>query len=69
MTNLLVDTWREKVKIVPIILKTINRSKSQTLRVRIRSFSGPHFTVFSPNAGKHGPEKLVYGHFLRCEID
>ena len=26
--------------------------------VRIRSFSGPHFLVFSPNAGKYGPEKL-----------
>ena len=25
---------------------------------RIRSFSGPYFPVFSPNAAKHGPEKL-----------
>ena len=26
--------------------------------VRICSFSGPYFPVFSPNAGKYGPEKL-----------
>ena len=24
--------------------------------VRIRSYSGPYFSVFSPNAGKCGPE-------------
>ena len=24
--------------------------------VRIRSYSGPHFPVFSPNVGKYGPE-------------
>ena len=23
-------------------------------------FSGPHFSVFSPNAGKFGPEKTPY---------
>ena len=28
--------------------------------VRIRSFSGPYFPVFSPNAGKYGPEKTPY---------
>ena len=26
--------------------------------VQIWSFSGPYFPVFSPNAGKYGPEKL-----------
>ena len=26
--------------------------------VRIRSLSGPYFLVFTPNARKHGPEKL-----------
>ena len=26
--------------------------------VRIRSFSGPYFPVFSPNARKYGQEKL-----------
>ena len=32
-------------------------------------YSGPHFTafglntVFSPNAGKYGPENAEYGHF------
>ena len=48
--------------------------------VRIRSFSGPYFpafeliqtdtpylSVFSPNAGKRGPEKNKYGHFSRSE--
>ena len=28
--------------------------------VQIRSFSGPHFPVFSPNTGKYGPEKNLY---------
>ena len=28
--------------------------------VQIRSFSGRHFPVFSPNAGKYGPEKTLY---------
>ena len=28
--------------------------------VQIRRFSGPHFSVFSPNTGKHGPEKTLY---------
>ena len=28
--------------------------------VRIRSFSGPYFPVFSPNAGKYGLEKTPY---------
>ena len=28
--------------------------------VRIRSFSGPYFPVFTPNAGKYGPEKTPY---------
>ena len=38
--------------------------------VCIRSYSGPHFPafglnkVFSPNAGKCGPEYSEYGHFL-----
>ena len=26
-------------------------------------FSGPNFPVFSPNTGKYGPEKSVYGLF------
>ena len=26
--------------------------------VRILSFSGPYFPIFSPNAGKYGPEKI-----------
>ena len=26
--------------------------------VRIRSFSGPYLSVFSPNTGKYGPENL-----------
>ena len=33
--------------------------------VRIRSFSGPHFLVSSPNAGKYGPENSKYGHVSR----
>ena len=28
--------------------------------VQIRSFFGPYFPVFSPNAGKYGPEKSPY---------
>ena len=42
---------------------------------RIRSFSGPYFpafglntpclSVFSPNAGKYGPENSKYGYFSR----
>ena len=28
--------------------------------VRIRSFSGPYFPVFPPNAGKYGPGKAPY---------
>ena len=28
--------------------------------VQIRSFSGPYFPIFSPNAEKHGPEKAPY---------
>ena len=29
-------------------------------------FSGPYFTVFSPNTGKYGPEKnSAFGHFSR----
>ena len=35
--------------------------------VRIRSFSGPHFPAFSPNAGKYGPEKLrIQTLFTQC---
>ena len=34
---------------------------------RIWSFSGPYFPVFSPNAGKYGPEKLRIGTlFTQC---
>ena len=28
--------------------------------VQIQGFSGLYFPVFSPNAGKHGPEKTSY---------
>ena len=28
--------------------------------VQIRSFFGPYFPVFSPNAEKYGPEKTLY---------
>ena len=35
--------------------------------VRIRSFSGPYFPVFSPNAGKYGPKKLrIRKLFTQC---
>ena len=37
---------------------SFNRVSYCVKSVRIRSFSGPHFPVFSPNAGKYGPEKL-----------
>ena len=31
-------------------------------------FSGPYFSVFSPNTGKYGPEKnYVFGHFSHSE--
>ena len=33
--------------------------------VRIQSFSGPFFSVFSPNAGKFGLEKLRIQTLLR----
>ena len=37
--------------------------------VRIRSFSGPCFPVFSPNTGKYGLEKLrIQTLFTQCEI-
>ena len=47
--------------------------------VRVQSFSGPHFpafglnmerslSIFSPNAGKYGPEYSEYGHFSRSGI-
>ena len=32
--------------------------------VLIRSFSGSHFPVFSPNVGKYGPENSNYRHVL-----
>ena len=48
-------------------------------RVRIWSYSGPHFSrifpvsVFSPNAGKRGKNadqnNFEYEHFLRSDID
>ena len=28
--------------------------------VQIQFFSGPYFSVFSPNTGKYGPEKTLY---------
>ena len=35
--------------------------------VRIRSFSGPYFPVFSPNAGKYGPKNLrIRTLFTQC---
>ena len=35
--------------------------------VRIWSFSGPYLSVFSPNAGKYGPEKLlIWTRFTQC---
>ena len=33
--------------------------------VRIRSYSGPYFPVFSPNAGKYGTDNSEHGHFSR----
>ena len=36
--------------------------------VQIRSFSGPYFSVFSPNTGKYGPKKTsVFRHFSRSK--
>ena len=29
----------------------------------------PYLSVFSPNAGKYGPEKLQIGHFSRSELN
>ena len=29
------------------------------------NFLGGNFSIFSPNAGKYGPEKSVFGHFSR----
>ena len=38
--------------------------------VRIRSYSGPHFPVFRPNAGKCGPEKLrIRTLFTQCKVN
>ena len=32
-------------------------------------FSGPDFSVFSPNTGKHGPEKLrIWTLFTQCQL-
>ena len=35
----------------------IRQNKHCVKSVGIRSFSGPHFLVFSPNVGEYGPEK------------
>ena len=35
---------------------------------KYRVFSGPYFSVFSPNTGEYGPEKnFVLGHFSRSD--
>ena len=37
--------------------------------VQIQTFSGPYFSVFSPNTGKQGPEKLRIWSFLVQRYD
>ena len=59
--------------------KVFQSWKKSFSRVRIWSYSGPHFScifldsVFSPNAGKYGKNtdqnNFEYGHFLRSHID
>ena len=37
--------------------------------VQIRSFCGPYFQVFSPNAGKYGPKTLpIWTIFTQCKL-
>ena len=43
------------VAMLSSVLIKILKLKYCVKRVRIRSFSGPYFLVFSPNAGKYGP--------------
>ena len=46
-------------KITSAFLLTEDISDNNCVKtVRIWSYSGPYFPVFSPNAGKYGPEKL-----------
>ena len=50
------------------VCKHVMRKKCLYLKIFWSVFSRKYLSVFSPNAGKYGPQNSEYGHLLRSDI-